>query len=269
MNRLMLIVVVAGAFLTVLGAQDGRRGTLPAGPPPGPAPGTAWLVDALFMQANMIEGGEVMFWVSVAEPDPKKFPAPPAVFVKVDGKAVRAVGVDRKPLDIPELNKRLSIRVAVVVVHGQPPDPFFLKVLNERSVVFVVPKKLFDQLAKGAGADSLQGWWTVMKAGEKGDAATPDHWDIQEKKIALHRDGKLESVMTYKADADDYPMTIDLTPDRGPAKGKALKGIYEVDSNTLKICYVSPTTEEPEKAERPKQFGAKGTVTVVFGRMVP
>jgi uncharacterized protein (TIGR03067 family) len=269
MNRLMLIAVIGGAFLTMLGTQDGRRGTLPAGPAPGPVPGTAWLVDALFMQANMIEGGDVMFLVPVAETDPNKLPSPPAVFVKVDGKAVRAFGADRKPLDIPELNKRLSMRAAVVVVHGQPPDPFFLKVLNERSVVFVVPKKLFDQMAKAAAEDPLQGWWTVMKAGEKGDAPTPDHWVIKEKKIALHRGGKLESVMTYKTNVDDYPMTIDLTPDRGPAKGKALKGIYELDSNTLKICYVSPATEEPEKAERPKQFGAKGTVTVIFGRLPP
>jgi uncharacterized protein (TIGR03067 family) len=75
--------------------------------------------------------------------------------------------------------------------------------------------------------------------------------------------------MTYKADATGYPKTIDLTPDRGPARGKVLKGIYDLDGNTLKVCYVAPDAGEPEKAERPKEFGAKGTVTVAFGRLSP
>src|SRR5688500_14985031 len=78
MNRLMLLVVVAGAFLAVLRAQDRPVGTLP----PGPADGTAWLIDALFVQANMFEGGRVLFLVPVSEPSPKKDP-PPGVFAKV------------------------------------------------------------------------------------------------------------------------------------------------------------------------------------------
>jgi uncharacterized protein (TIGR03067 family) len=211
----------------------------------------------------MVEGGEVMFMAPADEPDPKKVP-PPSISVKVDGKAVRAFGVDRKPLDIPELNKRLSLRAAAVVVHGQAPDPFFLKALGERTVVFVVPRKLFDQMAKPAAVESLQGWWAVRKPGAKAPALTDDHWMIAEKRIALHRDGKLDGYMTYRISAADYPRTIDLTPDRGPAKGKTLKGIYDLDGNTLTICHVSPTTEEPAKAGRPKEIGAKGTVTVVF-----
>jgi uncharacterized protein (TIGR03067 family) len=267
MNRLVVGFAVAGAFLSPLGTQE--RPVLPPGPAPGPAQGTAWLIDALFMSAQVMEGGKVIFFVPVDEPDPKKPLPPPAVFAKVDGKAVRAVGADRKPLDITELNKRLSTRAAVLVVHGQPPDPFFLKVLNERSVVFVVPKKLFAQMAKAAGLELLQGLWNVMKASEKGAAPTGDDWVIAERRITLHRGGKLVGYMTYKVDAADYPKTIDLTPDRGPAKGKTLKGIYELDSNTLKVCYVSPAVEKPEKAERPKEMGAKGTVTIVFGRVPP
>jgi uncharacterized protein (TIGR03067 family) len=267
MNRPAFVVLVALALRPAVGAQD-RPHTLPPGPPPGPADGT-YLINALILQANMIEGGQVMFLVPRDEPDPKKLPPPPAFFATVDGKAVRAFGNDRKPLDIPELNKRLSIRAAVVVVHGQPPDPFFLKVLNERSVVFVVPKKLFDQMAKAAGGEPLPGWWNVVKAGEKGAAPTGDHWVIEAKRIAVHRGGKLDGYLTYQAGASDYPKTIDLTPDHGPAKGKVLKGIYDLDGNTLTICFVSPTTAEPEKAERPKEIGAKGTVTLVFGRVLP
>jgi uncharacterized protein (TIGR03067 family) len=267
MNRLMLTVLVAGASLGIVGAQD-RPPVLPPGPSPGPTGGTASLVDALFIPAIMIDGGKVMFSVPIDEPDAKKLPAPPDVFAQVDGKAVRAVGADRKPLDITELNKRLSIRSAVVVVHGQPPDSFFLKVLNERSVVFAIPKKLFDRMAKAAGGEPLQGWWTVMKAGEE-DAPSGDHWIIEQEKIAVHRGGKLDGFITYKMDATDYPKSIDLTPDRGPAKGKALKGIYELEGNALKICYVSAATEEPEKAERPKEIRARGAVTLVFEWLPP
>jgi uncharacterized protein (TIGR03067 family) len=268
MNRLILMIVVAVAFLPISAAQD-RPPVLPPGPAPGPADGT-YLIDTLFLQANMIEGGQVLFLVPMEEdPDPKKLPPPPSIIAKVDGKAIRAVGADRRPLDIPELNKRLSIRAAVVVVHGQPPDPFFLKLLAERSVVFVVPKKLFDQMAKSAGGEPLSGFWNVVKAGEKANATTGDHWIIEGKKITLHRGGKLDGHMTYKSDAAGYPKTIDLTPDRGPAKGKTLKGIYELDGNMLKICYVSPATENPERTKRPKEIGEKGTVTLVFARVPP
>ena len=59
-----------------------------------------------------------------------------------------------------------------------------------------------------------------MKTGDTGDVPTRDYWLIGEKTIALHRAGKADGNMAYKADASGYPMTIDLTPDRGPAKGK-------------------------------------------------
>jgi uncharacterized protein (TIGR03067 family) len=270
MNRLMLIIVVtAGAFLAMSRAQDRQPGTLPPGPPPGPTWGTPVSINALFVQAHMIEGGQVLFsGPQEDEPDPNKVP-PPSIIRKVDGKAVRAVGTDRKPLDLKELEKRLSVRAAVVVVHTQPPDLFFLKALNYRGVIFVVPKNLFAQMAKAAAGEPLLGMWAVMKAGEKGDAPTGDYWLIGQKKIALHRAGKPDGTMTYKSDAGAYPMTIDLTHDQGPARGKPLKGIYELDGLALKICYISPAAEEAEKAERPKQMGAKGTVTVVFGLTPP
>jgi len=269
MNRLLSILVMAAVLLVMSQAQDRLPGTLPPGPPPGPLWGTPVLINALLVQAQMIDGGQVLFFgPQEHEPEPDKVP-PPSIIRKVDGQAVRAFGTDRKPLNINELDKRLSLRAAVVVVHTQPPDPFFLRALNDRSVIFVVTKNLFDQMAKAAAGDPLLGMWSVMRAGEKGDAPTSDHWLIGEKKIALHRAGKPDGSMTYTADAGGYPMTIDLTPDQGAAKGKVLKGIYALDGLALKICYVSPTAEEPEKAERPKEMGAKGTVTIVFGRVPP
>jgi uncharacterized protein (TIGR03067 family) len=267
MHRLNFALIAALAVLPPTLAQE--RGTLPPGPPPGPEWGTAWLRHALLVQANMVEGGEVLLGVPAPEdPNPDK-PLPPGRLLKVDGKAVRAFGTDRKPLTIDELNRRLSIRVAAVVVHSEPLDPFFMKALNERTVVFVVTKKLYDQFAKGAGEDMLPGFWVIAKSGEKGNTPTNQYWLIDGGKIKVLTGEKVAGRITYKADGTDYPKIIDLTADFGPAKGKTLKGIYELDGNKLKICYVSPEAENPEKAERPKDFGAKGMVTVEFGRMVP
>jgi uncharacterized protein (TIGR03067 family) len=267
MSHRILALVIPLAFLPQSLAQE--RGTLPPGPPPGPEWGTAWLRDALFVQANMIEGGQVLLGVPAPEdPNPDK-PLPPGRLIKVDGKAVRAFGTDRKPLTIDELNRRLSIRAAALIVHSEPPDLFFLKALNERTVVFVVTKKLYDQFAKGAGEEMLLAFWVIMKPGEKGNTATNQYWFMDGGKIKVLTGEKVGGRMTYKADGTDYPKIIDLTADFGPAKGKTLKGIYELDGNKLKICYVSPNAENPEKAERPKEFGAKGTVTLEFGRMVP
>jgi uncharacterized protein (TIGR03067 family) len=48
-----------------------------------------------------------------------------------------------------------------------------------------------------------------------------------------------------------------------------LKGIYALDGDKLKICYVSPQAEDPEKVERPKSFDAEGTGVWVFERSKP
>jgi uncharacterized protein (TIGR03067 family) len=44
---------------------------------------------------------------------------------------------------------------------------------------------------------------------------------------------------------------VDTTPGEGPDKGKTIRGIYELDGDTLRTC-VSPPGEE-----RPSEFAAK------------
>jgi RNA polymerase sigma factor (sigma-70 family) len=72
---------------------------------------------------------------------------------------------------------------------------------------------------------------------------------------------------TFKLDASAKPKAIDLIPEKGPAKGKTLHGIYSLEGDKLEICYVSPSTPEPEKKERPGAFAARkgsGCVSLVF-----
>jgi uncharacterized protein (TIGR03067 family) len=71
----------------------------------------------------------------------------------------------------------------------------------------------------------------------------------------------------YKLDAAAQPKAIDLIPEEGPARGKTLRGIYSLERNELKICYVSPNTPEPQKKPRPGEFAARkdsGYVLLVF-----
>src|SRR5262249_35670853 len=123
MRRLILLIVVAVAFLPMSAAQDGPKGTLP----PGPRGGPVEVIHALFVQAQMVDDNEVRFCFPRGE-------QVPSLFAKVDGKKVRAVGADLKPLGAAELEKRLPVYTGVVVVQAEYelPDAFFLKVLNER-----------------------------------------------------------------------------------------------------------------------------------------
>jgi uncharacterized protein (TIGR03067 family) len=71
----------------------------------------------------------------------------------------------------------------------------------------------------------------------------------------------------YKVDPAAQPKAIDLIPEEGPARGKTLRGIYSLERNELKICYVSPNAPDPEKKPRPREFAARkdsGYVLLVF-----
>jgi hypothetical protein len=143
MNRLLLATAVGAALLPMLAAQEPRGGTLP----PGPRGGPVEVIHALFVQAQMVEDGQVMFCFPRGD-------QVPSLVAKVDGKDVRAVGRDLKPLDVAELDKRLPGYTGVVVVQAEfaLPDAFFLKVLHERSVIFVLPKAMFAPMAKASEA---------------------------------------------------------------------------------------------------------------------
>jgi uncharacterized protein (TIGR03067 family) len=50
---------------------------------------------------------------------------------------------------------------------------------------------------------------------------------------------------------DKKPKEIDSTYTNGLNKGKTVKGIYEIDGDTIKYCWAAPTKD------RPKAFGSK------------
>jgi uncharacterized protein (TIGR03067 family) len=78
-----------------------------------------------------------------------------------------------------------------------------------------------------------------------------------------------KSEWKYRLDPAKNPKAIDLTPGTGPAAGKTLKGIYAIDKDMLKICYVAVKAKDPDKRERPADFVTKKgdeLVTLTFRR---
>ena len=55
-------------------------------------------------------------------------------------------------------------------------------------------------------------------------------------------------VGTQKIDPSKSPKTIDVTMTEGPNKGTVMLGIYEIDGDTLKVCF------DPQGKKRPTEF---------------
>jgi uncharacterized protein (TIGR03067 family) len=55
-------------------------------------------------------------------------------------------------------------------------------------------------------------------------------------------------VGTQKLDPSKSPKTIDVTMTEGPSTGTVMLGIYEIDEDTLKVCF------DPQGKKRPTEF---------------
>ena len=118
----------------------------------------------------------------------------------------------------------------------------------------------------------LQGTWTATKAERDAKAAndvvghrlsfTGNHFQIQSK------DGKPLYAGTVQMDPSAKPAAIDFEHKEGALKGKAWKGIYTLDGDTLTICDNAPNLNKG----RPTTFEIKsgsGYVLITFKRAKP
>jgi uncharacterized protein (TIGR03067 family) len=116
---------------------------------------------------------------------------------------------------------------------------------------------------------TLEGTWTATKAERDGKAADDvighrlsfagDRFQIQSK------DARSVYAGTFRVDGSATPATIDFDHSEGVLRGKAWKGIYAFDGDTLIIC---DNAEDLDKA-RPAAFEAKsgsGYILVTFKR---
>ena len=119
---------------------------------------------------------------------------------------------------------------------------------------------------------SLQGNWAATKAERDGKSAddvvgnrlvfTGNRFQIQSKS------GKPLYAGTFRTNPSAKPAGIDFEHTEGAAKGKAWKGIYKLEGDTLAICDNAPNLNK----ERPAAFEAKsksGYVLITFKRANP
>jgi|tagenome__1003787_1003787.scaffolds.fasta_scaffold20322812_1 uncharacterized protein (TIGR03067 family) len=118
----------------------------------------------------------------------------------------------------------------------------------------------------------LQGTWTATQAERDGKAAddvvghrlsfTDNRFQIRSK------DGKHLYEGTFRVKPSTKPAAIDFQHTGGALKGKAWKGIYALDGDTLTSCDNGPN---PDKG-RPAAFEAKtgsGHIVITFKRAKP
>lgn len=122
------------------------------------------------------------------------------------------------------------------------------------------------------GRNELQGSWTAVKAKRDGKAAqgvvgnrltfTGKGFRIQSSQ------GKPLYGGTFRADPRAKPAAIDFEHAEGALKGKAWKGIYSLDGDTLTVCDNAPNLDKGRPAAFEANSGS-GYVLITFKRAQP
>jgi|SRR5260370_27176617 uncharacterized protein (TIGR03067 family) len=101
----------------------------------------------------------------------------------------------------------------------------------------------------------FEGTWKLVSSEHDGEKAPDDAIKTAKAmakggQVTLSVDGKTVMEADFTIDPTKKPKTIDATvTTAGPDKGKKTLGIYEIDGDTMKICF--------SDKERPKEFSAK------------
>ena len=115
----------------------------------------------------------------------------------------------------------------------------------------------------------FQGIWTFasVEAGGKevpADALKGVTVTFNGDKYTVKNGDAVIQTATQKPDPSKSPKTLDVTVTDGPNKGTVILGIYEIDGDTLKVCF------DPEGKKRPTEFKtvADSQVTLVVHKRV-
>ena len=99
----------------------------------------------------------------------------------------------------------------------------------------------------------FQGTWT-FESSESGGKELPAGelkgliLTFEGHKHTVKKSDEVIQVGTQKLDPSKSPKTIDVTMAEGPNKGTVMLGIYEIDGDTLKVCF------DPQGKKRPTEF---------------
>ena len=99
----------------------------------------------------------------------------------------------------------------------------------------------------------FQGTWTFESSETGGKELPADQLKgliliFEGAKHTVKKGDEVIQVGTQKLDPSKSPKSIDVTVTQGPNKGAVMLGIYEIDADTLKVCFV------PQGKKRPTEF---------------
>ena len=111
--------------------------------------------------------------------------------------------------------------------------------------------------ARPANAEDLDGVWkpvAVELAGTKFPEAVYSAWrlELSKGKYVL-KGAESPDSGTVAVDAAKKPRTMDVTGTDGPNKGKTFPCIYELDGDTLRICYDLSGKNRPTEFKTAKE----------------
>ena len=124
------------------------------------------------------------------------------------------------------------------------------------------PEKANDLLGTWVGVESFSGGQRAEFTGV---------WEVREGVIRGIPQGRPADAeeCRYEVDRGRTPRHIDLYPKGGRAP---LKGVYVVDGDHLRVCFVSPAAADPAGQPRPRsvaQWADPGVVVQTFERARP
>jgi uncharacterized protein (TIGR03067 family) len=100
----------------------------------------------------------------------------------------------------------------------------------------------------------MQGTWEVVEGADNGAAGSKNDLakfsvEVTESRIRFKGPEGVRELL-FTLDPSTQPKAMDATPADGPKQGKRLRGIYEVQGDSLKVCLVHlDDKERPDKFE--------------------
>ena len=134
--------------------------------------------------------------------------------------------------------------------------------------LFAVGVRAEDTPEVAKDRKKFQGTWTFESVEAGGKKLPPDLFKdmtvtFEGDHYSVKMGSKVVEAATQKLDPSRSPRTLDATVTEGPNKGSVILGIYEIDGDTLKVCF------DPEGKKRPTAFTSNPSpqLLVVHKRM--
>ena len=141
-------------------------------------------------------------------------------------------------------------------------------------VIASSPARAEEPAPRQAARDDLkklQGTWECVAMEREGDQVPPEGFKgstavYEDDRVTLYRDGEVFRRGIVTVDPSKSPRRINTWDLTGPYADDTVPGIYEVDGDTLKLCFSRP------KVARPAEFTTKkepGFLYCVYKRKKP